>query len=251
MQALVDVGNTRIKWAMLEKGALTRHGQARHRGAIDAALGALEAALPPDIERFVVSNVAGAALGERLAALARARSTTEPRFVATTAQQFGVRCAYANPARLGVDRWVGLLAAYDAADGAVCVLGAGTAVTFDAVDAGGRHLGGLILPGAYVAAGALQSNTSDIGPTLAAARAPAGLQLLGKSTDAAVAHGVMLGLAAALDRAVAAVEQGLGARPAVYITGGDAEALAAWLETDVELRADLVLEGLTLFAGGD
>ena len=251
MQALVDVGNTRIKWAMLEKGALTHRGQARHRGAIDAALGALEAALPAGIERFVISNVAGAALGERLAALARSRSTAEPRFVAIAAQQFGVRCAYANPARLGVDRWVGLLAAYHAADGAACVLGAGTAVTFDAVDAGGRHLGGLILPGAHVAAGALQSNTSDIGPTLAAGRAPAGLELLGQSTDAAVAHGVMLGLAAALDRAVAAVEQGLGARPAVYMTGGDAEALAAWLETDVELRADLVLEGLALFAGAD
>ena len=71
-----------------------------------------------------------------------------PRFVTTAHAQFGVRCAYADPARLGVDRWVAVLAAYHAAHGAACVLDAGTAVTFDAVAADGRHLGGLIFPGA-------------------------------------------------------------------------------------------------------
>jgi pantothenate kinase type III len=72
--------------------------------------------------------------------------------------------------------------------------------------------------------------------------------LLGKSTDAAVGHGAMLGLAAALDRAAATVEAALGTPLTVFLTGGDAARLSGWLETEVELRADLVLEGLALFA---
>jgi pantothenate kinase type III len=77
---------------------------------------------------------------------------------------------------------------------------------------------------------------------------PRGLKLLGQSTAAAVGNGAWLALAAALDRATATVAQALGAAPVVYLTGGDAAALAPWLETRVEPRADLVLEGLKLFA---
>jgi pantothenate kinase type III len=57
----------------------------------------------------------------------------------------------------------------------------------------------------------------------------------------------MLGLAAALDRAIETVRAALGARPTVFLTGGDGPKLAAWLEAEVQLRADLVLEGLALF----
>ncbi len=164
------------------------------------------------------------------------------------AEQFGVRCAYADPSRLGIDRWIAVLAAHHLAAGAACVIDAGTAATFDAVDAQGRHLGGLIMPGPQLLAAALDRNTSNIGATLAAAVAPSGLDLLGKSTDAAVGNGAMLALAGALDRAVDAVETALAERSTVYLTGGDAPALRGWLETEVELRADLVLEGLALFS---
>jgi pantothenate kinase type III len=97
-------------------------------------------------------------------------------------------------------------------------------------------------------AAALDRNTSDIGPTTPTARVPRGLELLGRTTASAVGNGAWLALGAALDRAVATVASALGARPVVYLTGGDAAALGDWLETTVELRADLVLEGLALFA---
>ena len=110
--------------------------------------------------------------------------------------------------------------------------------------AAGAHLGGLIFPGARLLASALDRNTSDIGRTAPAPAVARGLDLLGRNTDAAVGHGAWLALSAALDRAVATVERALGTPPVVYLTGGDAEALQGWLETRVELRADLVLEGL-------
>jgi type III pantothenate kinase len=247
MVVLVDIGNTRIKWASLVGGKLTSRGTAVHRDALDAAMAAFAAALPPQ-PRIIASNVAGAAVQDRLEALVAARPGASLELVATSAERFGVRCAYADPSRLGVDRWVGVLAAHHAARGPVCVLSGGTAVTFDAVDAAGEHLGGLILPGAGLLAAALDRNTSNIGRTAPATKVARGLELLGRTTDAAVGNGAWLALGAALDRAIATVAHALAATPVVYLTGGDAEALRGWLETRVELRADLVLEGLALFA---
>ena len=248
MTVLVDAGNTRIKWATLERGALVRRGSVVHRDAPDAALAALGATLP-EKPRIVVANVAGEPMASRLRSLVAGRPGAALELVATEKERFGVRCAYADPSRLGVDRWVAVLGAFHTARGAACVIDAGTAVTFDAVDANGEHLGGLILPCAPLLAAALDRNTSNIGRTAAPAAAARGLDLLGRTTDAAVGHGAWLALAAALDRAARTVAETLGTSPAVYLTGGDAEALSGWLETRVELRADLVLEGLALFAG--
>jgi type III pantothenate kinase len=247
MTVLVDIGNTRIKWAMLERGRLVRRGSAVHRHSLDTALAELATALPPK-PHIVAANVAGEAVGQRLEALVASRPGGSLELIATAAERFGVRCAYADPGRLGVDRWVAVLAAYHAAQSAACVMSAGTAVTFDAVDAGGGHLGGLIFPGPGLLAAALDRNTSNIGRTAPTTAVPRGLELLGRDTDAAVGHGAWLALAAGLDRAAATVAHALGTTPVVYLTGGDAEALSGWLETRVELRADLVLEGLALFA---
>jgi type III pantothenate kinase len=247
MTVLVDIGNTRIKWATLAAGKLARRGSAVHRDSLDGALAAFAAELPAR-PRIIAVNVAGERVAERLEAVVATRPGASLTLVATSAEQFGVRCAYAEPSRLGVDRWVAVLAAYHAAHGAACAIDAGTAVTFDAVDATGTHLGGLIFPSARLLAAALDRNTSNIGRTAAAPAVARGLELLGRNTDAAVGHAAWLALAAALDRAVATVERALGTRPVVYLTGGDAEPLRGWLETGVELRADLVLEGLGLFA---
>ena len=248
MTVLVDIGNTRMKWATLERGALVRPGSAVHRDAPDVAIDALAAALP-EKPHIVIANVAGRPMASRLRALVAARPGATLELVATEKERFGVRCAYDEPARLGVDRWIAVLAAFHAARGAACVIDAGTAVTFDAVDANGTHLGGLIFPCARLLATALDRNTSDIGRTAAPAGAARGLDLLGRTTDAAVGHGAWLALAAALDRAARTVADTLGTAPAIYLTGGDAQPLAGWLESRVELRADLVLEGLALFAG--
>ena len=141
-----------------------------------------------------------------------------------------------------------VVAAHHLTAGAACVIDAGTAVTLDAVDGDGQHLGGLIMVSPVVAAAALNRETSGIGRTVASDKVPLGLTLLGRTTDEAVAHGVMLGLAAAVDRAVAVVTKELGAEPLVLVTGGDGQALLPWLETRAQYRAHLVLEGLALIS---
>ena len=99
-------------------------------------------------------------------------------------------------------------------------------------------------------AAALDRNTSNIGRTAPAPAVARGLDLLGRNTDAAVGHGAMArARGRARPRRARRSTRALGTRPSCILTGGDADALRGWLETEIELRADLVLEGLALFAG--
>ncbi len=246
MKIVADIGNTQIKWARVTDGQLEAGGQAVHSGAVDTALEALGAALV-DATHLVAANVAG----EEFADLLRdcvAKHGAALTLVRPAEKQFGVRCAYRDPARLGADRWAAVIAAHQLVDGAACVIDAGTTVTLDAVDLDGLHLGGLILAGPQIVAGALSRETRGIGDTVPAGTAPTGLGLLGASTNDAVAHGTMLGIAAGLDRAVAEIATALGTSPTVVLTGGGAVELESWLETPVSYRPQFVLEGLAYIA---
>ena len=249
MILVVDIGNARIKWACVTRHGLADRGEAAHGRVPGAALEALDEAAPAGPDRVVAVNVAGEGMASSLSKYVNRRWNVQCEFVATAQEGHGVRCAYLDPSRMGADRWVALIAGFRLAGGPACVIDAGTAVTLDAVDAGGRHLGGLILAGPRVIATALDRQTSGIGETRDCSRPGQGSALLGSSTDEAVAKGAMLGLAGALDRAMAAVAGELGRQPAVYLTGGDADRLSPWLETRSERRPHLVLEGLGSIAG--
>jgi type III pantothenate kinase len=101
MTVLVDVGNTRIKWAQLVDGRLTSQGSAVHRESLDAAVDALAIALPAGAKRIVAANVAGERVAASLLALAAERGAALE-LAAVSAERLGVRCAYEDPRRLGV-----------------------------------------------------------------------------------------------------------------------------------------------------
>ena len=249
MILVVDIGNTRIKWACVSGRGLADPGEAVHERIPGAALESLGEAAPGRPDRVVAVDVAGEGFVAAFTEMVKRRWDQVPEFVSTEHQGHGVHCAYADPSRMGADRWVALIAGFRLAAGAACVIDAGTAVTLDAVDSHGRHLGGLILAGPKVIATALDRQTSGIGETGGRSRPPRGAAVLGTSTDEAVATGAMLGLAGALDRAVSAVAGELDEQPPVYLTGGDATRLSPWLETRCEHRPHLVLEGLGSIAG--
>jgi len=248
MTLVVDIGNAQIKWALVKNGALCEPGEALHVVSIEEAFGALAQALPEEMTRVLAANVAGEVLASRLVTFAMDRWGVEPEFLEPVEEQLGIRCAYEHPARLGADRWAAIIAAYHLASGAACVIDAGTAVTLDAVDGGGQHLGGLIMAGPRIVATALHCATDGIGMAIDGARAPTGAALLGRNTSEAVARGAMLGLAAALDRAFTVMTEEMSGEPKVYLTGGDGELLLPWMEAEPEYRANLVLEGLALVA---
>jgi len=245
MIIVVDIGNTRIKWARAHENGLSDRGSALL--AVQNPLAALGPALTQREGTIVASNVAGESVENDLLALARSHGM-ELTLIKPSAQQLGVRCAYADPARLGADRWVGVIAAHLLIAGPACVIDAGTTVTLDVVTAEGSHLGGLIMAGPTLIAETLGRATRGIGSTVPAEAEAEGLALLGTSTTAAVANGAMVGIAAGLDRAVAEVSDALGASMTVVLTGGGASTLKPWLKTAVSYRPDFMLEGLARIA---
>lgn len=242
---VVDAGNSRVKWGTYRDGHVVDAGGAAHGASRAAALDALADALPRAAGRVVVANVGGAALGAELESALTARGARDITFAATRRVACGVRCAYAEPSRLGVDRWAALVGAHASGARACVVVDAGTTVTIDALAADGVHVGGLIVAGPELATEALSQRTARIARyDVRDTRRPDAGALFGRDTGTAVAHGALLAAAATVDRAVSAAAGLLGPAPHVILTGGMAGTLADWLEARAELRPELVLEGL-------
>lgn len=244
MKLLLDLGNTRLKVAVSGAGGrLDLLGEAAHRGRGPAA--ALAAALgdtPLDgITAALCANVAGQATGQALAEALHGRGVTLT-FLRAARAACGVQCAYAEPARLGADRWAALLGARDMASSACLVVDAGSALTIDAMDAAGRHLGGWIMPGLAMMVATLEARTGDLGQLRrqSAAASPAAFPT---DTGPAMAQGALLAASGAVQAARAQLEAHCGAPARLLVTGGDAGSLANTL-ADAEHVPGLVLRGL-------
>ncbi len=122
---------------------------------------ALDAVLPARIDAAWVASVASPAVSQVLAD-ALARRTRSVVQVRTQAEACGVRIAYAQPQRLGVDRFLALLGAHRHHPGAALLCGVGTALTLDLLDAGGVHRGGRIAPSPTVMREALHGRASQL-----------------------------------------------------------------------------------------
>ncbi len=248
MTIVIDIGNARIKWGLAVNQTVSATGSALHVEDAEAAIGRFISAFPAGADRVVATSVADPSVGRRVADAVGSAWGAEIEWVTTSRSLLGLTCAYHEPERMGADRWVAIIAAHNASKDAVCVIDAGTAVTFDAVDSSGRHLGGLIMAGPRLAAAALNRRTGNIGETMPPEAPASGTALLGRSTDEAVANGAMLALSAALSKAIEIVARDLESAPGVVLAGGEAMRLLPWLQTEVQYRKHLVLEGLALIA---
>lgn len=246
---LIDCGNTRIKWARAIGGTLVDSGDVVHAHEPQRALEALFRRVAAGVETAWVASVLDDAYTAHVLDALNRGGAAAVRRVTTQAQAHGIRIAYSDPEALGVDRWLGMIAARREMPGPVCVVSVGTAVTFDAVDATGGHLGGFIWAGPGLSARALESETRRIGPTDVASDRPAGIDVLGRTTNEAVGRGSLFAIAAAIDRAVSIVAAASG-EPVLLMTGGDADRILPWLECPATIRPELVLEGLLIVADG-
>lgn len=241
---LFDLGNTRLKCAPLVDGAAGAvHALAHVEGAgVDALL----AHVPPRLPRAYVASVAPDALTAALlqALTARTRQIVRVR----TARGFdGLRIAYADPARLGVDRFLALVAAHADAGAHghdVLVCGVGTALTVDLLAADGTHVGGAIAPSPTLMRQMLHARVPQLPEH--------GGRDVGFADDTGDAlatgcEGAALGL---LERARAQARARLGREPRVLLHGGGAAALAMRVP-GAELRHDRVLAGLARWAAVD
>ena len=247
MILVIDVGNTRLKWAWLTSTGLSDQQAVVHR---DAKPGIWTAALfesDPRPSRVLVSNVAGADMAKTLTKLTKKAFHVDVEFVTAVPEYHGLVNGYLDPKLLGADRWLALIGAWTRARSALCVVDAGTAVKVDSVDASGHHLGGLIVPGIHMMREALMKQTSDIAKA-AIQSTPSLAGILANNTVGAVSRGAVFALAGMADRAAEIIEQSTGKKPRLFITGGDAGMITGTMRSHGEIVPDLVLQGLAVIA---
>jgi len=234
---LLDAGNSRIKWALVQYGARMQHGSAP-LGDISALglefAGLASAGLAP--RRIVASNVAGEAVAEQIRS-ACAAWQCRVEFIAARAEQCGVRNGYERPEQLGSDRWAALIAAWHQAKTACVVVNCGTATTLDALSAAGEFPGGLILPGLDMMRRSLAAGTAQL------EAATGNWRDFPRNTGDAIYSGTIKATVGAIREQHALL--GAPGAPCV-LSGGAASLIQPHLGLPVLRVDDLVLQGLQL-----
>lgn len=232
----VDAGNTFIKWRYRnDEGHVAERGRWLTRNFCAADLA--DCMVVP--QQVLAGSVAGGEFEQKLAQATVDRWGVSVRFARSAALAAGVRNSYSDPARMGVDRWLVLLAAWQHSKEACCIVDCGSAITVDLLSADGEHQGGYILPGLRLMRQVLTGATAGI---LVDREINDFSTRPGCDTSSAVIHGSNL-MFSALARMLpdwVAVQQGGGR---LLVTGGDG-ALFCELMGSGELRPDLVMDGL-------
>ena len=237
MNLLIDMGNTRLKWAVCDNLDILPGLPITNPDITRNALLQLwQAIIPPD--QLAISCVSTSHLFDLVISVANElwpeitiiRAKSE-------AQGFGIASAYQEPEKLGVDRWLGIIAGYNKYRKALCIVGCGTAITVDAVDASGKHLGGLISPGLRLMKEALAKGTENL--SLNETAYPFGLAT---NTDAAIHNGTLSAACGLIEL----VLKGQSDTTQLLLTGGDAEAITTHISRPAIIDPDLVLRGLAL-----
>lgn len=241
MRLLLDLGNTRLKWALEDTGRWHAQGAAAWSGDL-ALLASTWQDLPVPAAAFGAS-VVDDAREQAVAEQVRARFGRGITWLRTPASACGVHNAYPEPGRLGVDRFLAMVAAHAAGAGDCILVGVGTALTLDALTADGRHLGGLIAPGPWLMQQALLGATAQVRP-----RSDGVLVDIADNTADAVVSGCWQAAAALVERFVARMSPRLGGTPAVRLDGGDAAGLAPLLGLPAHMTEHGVLHGLAVWA---
>lgn len=226
----MDIGNSALKWRTSLRGQILDRGSLPRSG--DTQLPEFSG-IP---EEVWIASVAGEQGDAELAAGVLARWDLQPWFAESSAQACGVTNSYREPSRMGVDRWLAMIAAWERVGDSVCVVDAGSALTIDFLDERGHHRGGYILPGMAMMERSLLGETARVrfGDAARDRLAP------GTSTDEAVLNGLQLAqagsIALALDR--------FGGDSALIFSGGNGSIAMQLLDRGGSYVEDLVLDGL-------
>lgn len=241
MNLLVDIGNTRLKWAVLQDGRFIA-GNALVNSQLDRHELVEMWRLQPPPKRLAIACVSANTLSELvLAVAAELWPNLEIIAIKSQAHAFGVCNAYQQPEKLGVDRWLALVAVRRHYQLPACIVDCGTAITVDLIDANGNHQGGLISPGLTLMRKALAEGTEA-------------LQFhqtdyafgLANFTEAAIYSGTLFAAAGLIEHVLTIQANTVH----LILTGGDAGLIARQLKSNPVIDTDLVLRGLAIVVEG-
>ena len=240
MNLLIDLGNSRLKWAAATPDAWQVHNvPARDPSTV---IDQNWRELPPP-NKTVIASVADRERLDSLTQWIEQHWSLTPHVLKSQSEQLGVKNCYFEPGQLGADRWAALIAARHMISSSACVVDCGTAVTVDTLSPAGEFLGGVIFPGLGLLRASLIQATAGLRSETGDER-----QCPARSTADGIASGTLFGLAGAIDRVLEEVQRSLDLPLSILITGGDAPVLAPRLKASVTEIPDLVLRGLARVA---
>jgi len=244
----LDVGNTRLKWALYETphphAKVLAHG-AEFLENIERLSEGPWALLPAPV-RVIGCVVAGDAVKRRVQEQLELWDVAT-QWVVASASEAGLRNGYDHPTRLGADRWVAMIGARQRmlAQGParpLIVVMVGTAVTVEAIDPEGKFLGGIILPGHGIMLRALESGTAGL-------HVPTGdVREFPTNTSDALTSGGTFAIAGACARMVTHLQERTGQAPLCIMTGGAGWKMAPSMSIQFELVDSLIFDGLLTLA---
>lgn len=230
----LDIGNTRLKYWITENDQIIEHAAELHlQSPAELLLGLIQHFKSLGLQQVGVSSVQDKKNNDRIQKILKFLDVPVS-FAKVHAEYAGLRCAYEDTSKFGIDRWLQMLAVVNNPEQKYCVISCGTALTIDLTD-GMQHLGGYILPNLYLQRDSLIQNTKGI-------KIPdATFDELtpGRNTIDAVHHGILLSL-------VSTIEKVLDKYPSqLILTGGDAPLFARYLaQYQPAIEPDLLLKGL-------
>ena len=234
----LDIGNTSAKWRLVNGNKVISRGdyQSNDESSQQRLLNCCES-----LDHIWISSVTTTASELLLSRLLENQWGIAPWFARSESRTGGLINSYEEPSRMGVDRWLAMLAGREQKKSRLCVIDGGSALTIDIVSADGRHEGGYIIPGAALMERALLLDTDrvrfdeEVGYGLSP----------GTSTAHAVRHGIALAQAGAI---TLALEQAADEPMAILFCGGAGQSLMELVDRGGEVVPDLVFEGLAIMA---
>lgn len=239
MKVLIDIGNTRIKWCVEENGVIKTEIPIAYKqiDSIDVMQQRWVNLATPTI--LAISSVSATQITLKITQLAKLLWPKVKVIVAkSSATYHTLTNAYQQPEKLGIDRWLGLIALQHYYPGNNCLVSCGTAITLDWINDKGQHLGGLISPGLQLMKQSLQQGTQHLPLSNQSFQVA-----LSDSTDSAIFTGTLLAAAGLVEKSI----NKFGDCQTLVLTGGDADLIAKHLEIESIIEPDLVLKGLALF----
>jgi len=239
----VDIGNSRIKWALwmveriVDRGVIN-YGAYKKMEAFDQLFSAVQKP-----EKIFAVCVAGDEMRQLLVDWVSQKWQLEVDFLKTQKRYKHITNAYKDPGQHGADRWAAVVAGHQLyPDAAVCVISAGTALTFDLINNDGRHLGGYILPSYMTMHKALMSDTAGIN---AGSDVQLSEQGVPDNTSDAVNVGLHKMLQAGIREICQLASQKMGDSMRIIITGGGAKNILSYPGMpSMECKPDLIMQGL-------
>ena len=191
-----------------------------------------------DVEGAIIASVVPQVMNSVKTALKKL--TGKDALVVGPGLKTGLNIKIDNPAQTGADLVVGCVAALREHKSPMIVIDMGTATTMIVLDKSGAMIGGAIIPGVKISMDALTDRTALL----------PGLQLdqpkraIGRNTIDCMRSGIMLGAACMIDGMVERMEEELGCKTTVVVTGGIAKFVIPMCRTPMIYAKDLLLKGL-------